>query len=150
MNHVPPRFFGGLAFAPAFASRLPSFIARLKGNREFWTRTRWLGDLDSNQDYRSQSRFPGPMVSADSAPHLSPTITIALPWTAPSFAAVKGIIHAPGAFAPHLPVAPYHSGDRRWRSAQPRQGAALFQDPAGARSHETPRLSEPVGKNGVQ
>jgi hypothetical protein len=65
----------------------------------------WLGDLDSNQDYRSQSRFPGPMVSADSAPHLSPTITIALPWTAPSFAAVKGIIHAPGAFAPHLPVA---------------------------------------------
>jgi hypothetical protein len=68
------------------------------------------------------------MVSADSAPHLSPTITIALPWTAPSFAAVKGIIHAPGAFAPHLPVAP---GDRRWRSAggshghQPRQGAAL-------------------------
>src|ERR1700732_848893 len=90
------------------------------------------------------------MGSADSAPHLSPTITIALPWTAPSFAAVKGIIHAPGAFAPHLPVAPYHSGDRRWRSAQPRQGAALFQDPAGARSHETPRLSEPVGKSGVQ
>jgi hypothetical protein len=39
----------------------------------------WLGDLDSNQDYRSQSRFPGPMVSADSAPHLSQTITIALP-----------------------------------------------------------------------
>jgi hypothetical protein len=32
----------------------------------------WLGDLDSNQDYRSQSRFPGPMVSADSAP-LTPT-----------------------------------------------------------------------------
>jgi hypothetical protein len=30
-------------------------------------------------------------------PHLSPTATIALPWTAPSFAAVKGIIHAPGA-----------------------------------------------------
>ena len=59
------------------------------------------------------------MGSADSAPHLSPTITIALPWTAPSFAAVKGIIHAPGAFAPHLPVAPYHSGDRRWRSAAP-------------------------------
>ena len=41
------------------------------------------------------------MVSADSAP----TLTIALPWTGPSFAAVKGIIHAPGAFAPHLPVA---------------------------------------------
>jgi len=37
------------------------------------------------------------MVSADSAPRLSPTSTIALPWTAPSFAAVKGIIHAPGA-----------------------------------------------------
>src|ERR1700730_15497966 len=37
------------------------------------------------------------MVSADSAPHLSPTTAIALPWRAPSFAAVKGIIHAPGA-----------------------------------------------------
>ena len=41
-------------------------------------------------------------------------------------------------FAPHLPVAPYHSGDRRWRGAggshghQPRQGAALFPDPVGA------------------
>jgi putative transposase len=34
---------------------------------------------------------------ADSAPHLSPTTAIALPWRAPSFAAVKGIIHAPGA-----------------------------------------------------
>jgi hypothetical protein len=40
------------------------------------------------------------MVSADSAPHLSPTITIALPWTAPSFAAVKGIIHAPARSLP--------------------------------------------------
>jgi hypothetical protein len=29
-------------------------------------------------------------MSADSAPHHSPTTTIALPWTAPSFAAVKG------------------------------------------------------------
>jgi hypothetical protein len=37
------------------------------------------------------------MVSADSAPHLSLTTTIALRCTAPSFAAVKGIIHAPGA-----------------------------------------------------
>jgi hypothetical protein len=37
------------------------------------------------------------MMSADLAPHLSPTTTIPLPWAAPSFAAVKGIIHAPGA-----------------------------------------------------
>jgi hypothetical protein len=37
------------------------------------------------------------MMSTDSAPHLSATTTIALPWGAPSFAAVKGIIHAPGA-----------------------------------------------------
>jgi site-specific DNA recombinase len=33
----------------------------------------------------------------DLAPHLPPTTTIALPWTAPSFAAVKGIIYEPGA-----------------------------------------------------
>jgi site-specific DNA recombinase len=33
----------------------------------------------------------------DLAPHLPPTTTIALPWTAPNFAAVKGIIHEPGA-----------------------------------------------------
>ena len=31
----------------------------------------------------------------DSDPHLPPTSTITLPWTAPSFAAVKGIVHAP-------------------------------------------------------
>jgi phage tail protein X len=31
----------------------------------------------------------------DSDPHLPSTTTITLPWTAPSFAAVKGIIHAP-------------------------------------------------------
>ena len=31
----------------------------------------------------------------DSDPHLPPTSTIMLPWTAPSFAAVKGIVHAP-------------------------------------------------------
>jgi hypothetical protein len=37
------------------------------------------------------------MMSADPAPHLSPTTTIALPWKAPSFAVVKGIIHATGA-----------------------------------------------------
>jgi hypothetical protein len=42
-------------------------------------------------------------------------------------------------FSPHLLVAPYHSGDRRWHGAgrshghPPRQGAALFPDPAGAR-----------------
>ena len=36
-------------------------------------------------------------MSADPAPHLSPTTTIALPWKAPSFAVVKGIIHATGA-----------------------------------------------------
>src|ERR1700730_8844065 len=40
---------------------------------------------------------PGPMMSADSAPHLSPATTIALPWREPSFAAVKSIIQAPGA-----------------------------------------------------
>ena len=45
----------------------------------------------------SEFASPCPWLSADSAPHLSPTTTIALPWTAPSFAAVKGIIHAPGA-----------------------------------------------------
>ena len=31
----------------------------------------------------------------DPDPHLPPTTTIMLPWTAPSFAAVKGIVHAP-------------------------------------------------------
>src|SRR3984893_1748521 len=78
MNHVPPRFFGGLAFAPAFALRLPSFIARLKGNREFWTRTRWLGDKDSNHDYRSQSRFPGPPWGALTRLPTSPGETLGL------------------------------------------------------------------------
>jgi hypothetical protein len=33
----------------------------------------------------------------DSLPGLHPANTIALPWTAPSFAAVKGILHEPGA-----------------------------------------------------
>jgi hypothetical protein len=35
------------------------------------------------------------MDELDSDPHLLPTSTITLPWTAPSFAAVKGIVHAP-------------------------------------------------------
>jgi site-specific DNA recombinase len=33
----------------------------------------------------------------DAAPGVHPATTIALPWTAPSFAAVKGILHEPGA-----------------------------------------------------
>jgi hypothetical protein len=40
----------------------------------------------------AQTENPGLL---DSDPHLPPTTTITLPWTAPSFAAVKGIVHAP-------------------------------------------------------
>ncbi len=54
--------------------------------------TPWLGNPDSNQDRRSQSRFPGPM----NPPPLSDDNDRAS-LRAPSFAAVKGIIHAPGA-----------------------------------------------------
>jgi len=51
-------------------------VSRQNKNTRRYREDLWLRDLDSNHDYRSQSRFPRPMVSADSAPHLSPTITI--------------------------------------------------------------------------
>jgi hypothetical protein len=48
-NFGPPL----LRRSPEVYVRRPVFIgifARLKGDREFWTRTRWRRDLDSNQD----------------------------------------------------------------------------------------------------
>jgi site-specific DNA recombinase len=42
----------------------------------------------------ASAQAEGPSLD-DPAPCHSPTTTITLPWTAPSFAAVKGIIHAP-------------------------------------------------------
>jgi site-specific DNA recombinase len=48
--------------------------------------------LIPTSDAPAQTEDPGLL---DSDPHLPPTTTITLPWTAPSFAAVKGIVHAP-------------------------------------------------------
>jgi hypothetical protein len=48
--------------------------------------------LIPTSDAPAQTEDPGLL---DSDPHLPPTTTIMLPWTAPSFAAVKGIVHAP-------------------------------------------------------
>ena len=63
------------------------------------------------------------MMSADSAPHLSPTTTIALPWRVPRFVAVKGIIHAPSMAPSDLTVTslakalPYSQAQQEPRSA---------------------------------
>jgi hypothetical protein len=54
----------------------------------------------------------------DPAPCHSPTTTITLPWTAPSFAAVKGIIHAPCA-------KPTMKRDPRGASHRHRQGSRM-------------------------
>jgi site-specific DNA recombinase len=48
--------------------------------------------LIPTSDAPAQTEDPGLL---DSDPHLPPIPTITLPWTAPSFAAVKGIVHAP-------------------------------------------------------
>jgi site-specific DNA recombinase len=47
---------------------------------------------DPTSDVSAQTEDPG---LHDPAPCRPPTTTITLPWTAPSFQAVKGIIHAP-------------------------------------------------------
>src|SRR6266550_7907107 len=61
-------------------------------SRAWWSSLRHWTSALSTSETSAQAETPS---LTDSARDLHPATMIALPWTAPSFAAMKGIIHEP-------------------------------------------------------